>query len=276
MCFLGVCIADKFKAGELERACEANPDGFGFAYLARDAIEYVNTFDSAEAIREFEKFTKRYPNGVGVFHARLATHGAVNVDNCHPFEVDDYTVLAHNGMLPLTPDKGDTRSDTALFAQEVMPEWLPWLDSPEIATLEDWAAGNKVAILTTHKRLRDSIYILNESLGHWRDGCWYSNNSYKPAVKFGSTVATYGNWYRSMLRADWLEEESRIIGRASLECDMCSTMIPFDVDYCPACLHCVDCGRLNCRCGSEFDKEGELELMAELTRAERKLGRRCA
>jgi glutamine amidotransferase len=262
MCFLGVCIADRFKPGELARACESNPDGFGFAYLAHDVIEYVNTFDSDEAIREFDKFCKRYPNGIGVFHARYATHGAVNVDNCHPFQVDSKTVLAHNGILPLTPAEGDKRSDTALLAEQVMPEWMPWLDSPEISDLERWMAGNKVAILTTHKRLRDSIYILNESLGHWRDGCWYSNHSYAPRT----TVATYGNWFKSAIGSTLEKVEAQKFEIVEMTCDLCRGAMSYDDDHCPHCLHCVDCGRLNCKCGSEFDG---IDMWGELNRAHR-------
>ena len=280
MCFLGVCVADKFDKSDLMRACESNPDGFGYAFTTKGGIEYVNTFNADEAINGLAKLCKRYPDGVGLFHARWATHGATSLENCHPFVVNDKTVLGHNGVLPLTPAKGDTRSDTAIFAQEVMPQWLHTLDTGEIAPLEQWAAGSKVAILTCDKRLRDSVYILNESLGHWRGGCWYSNDSYKPARK-------YSNWFTSAtkpapkfeykpLTAAKPTHRRRRVRHSQLssfiKCDICYAWHDIESDYCPECFCCTDCGRLKCSCiDVELWRQDELELIAQYARA-RKVG----
>ena len=266
MCFLGVCVADRFPREHLMTACEANADGFGYAFTTRGGIEYCNTFNADEAVTGLEKLCKRYPDGVGIFHARWATHGATSLENCHPFVVNDKTVLAHNGVLPLRPSAGDTRSDTAIFASEVMPEWLHTLDTGEIATLEQWAAGNKVALLTCDKRLRDSIYILNESLGHWRGGCWYSNDSYLPARR---------NWFKSVMPRYQIQAAPKVTdsgntdstdsGDTLIKCDFCLGFMSIDDDWCPNCYTCWQCGRLDCRCDDDYlDSHA---LIAEFHRA---------
>jgi len=162
-----------------------NPDGFGFAIHVGSKILYDKDMD-------FEKLWQRWTdvrnvhNGYALWHFRIGTHGTKDLSNCHPFEVNDNnTIVAHNGILPLTLPHKDNRSDTNIFANVVMPKLggVEYLNDKEnCLNLEKWAAGNKLIFLTTDPKANWDYFIVNMDLGHWDDGVWYSNTSYKPYV----------------------------------------------------------------------------------------------
>lgn len=188
MCILIFCpVGTTPPVDHLTESCEANPDGFGFAVIAGDRIITGHSMIPDEAIQEFLAVRAQYPDGEALFHARITTHGTTSLDNCHPFYVggNESIVLAHNGMLPCQPKPGDLRSDTRIFAEDLFMNTFPKLDRPKtIKRMSSWVGYSKVLILSVDKRLKRSHYLINESMGHWNDGIWYSNSSYEPWVTY--------------------------------------------------------------------------------------------
>ncbi len=170
---------------DYERArvsAKANPDGFGFAIHAGIAIIKDHDMDFEKLWVRWSDLRKMY-KGPAMFHFRIATHGSLNVDNCHPFDIGDNakSVLGHNGILPLTMPINDNRSDTKLFAEIVLPHigGVKTLDDDEkLKEIAEWASGNKLVILTVDEETKHDWYIVNEHLGHWKDDIWWSNSSY--------------------------------------------------------------------------------------------------
>jgi len=95
------------------------------------------------------------------------------------------TYLAHNGVLSLPIDENDRRSDTRIFAEEVLPAMggVAALDDPRVFhILEKWAVGSKVVVMTVDPAAKFNLYILNEKSGTWdNDGVWWSNTYHRPA-----------------------------------------------------------------------------------------------
>src|SRR5680860_899683 len=112
---------------------QANPDGGGFAYTKPEGGIHV------EKYMEFDKFWSKFERARAdnreqdfLIHFRIATHGAVCLDNVHPFETDEHTVVAHNGIIHKMPkdDTGADRSDTRMFVDIVLPALdEKWLDN---------------------------------------------------------------------------------------------------------------------------------------------------
>lgn len=188
---------------DYERAktsAKANPDGFGFAIHAGVAIIKDHDMDFEKLWMRWDDLRKTY-KGPAMFHFRIATHGSLNVDNCHPFNIGDNpkNVLGHNGILPLTMPINDNRSDTKLFAEIVLPHigGVKSLDNPQkLEELGEWASGNKLVILSVDENTESDWYIINEHLGHWKDDIWWSNSSYVRSypptyVNYGYPSSTY-------------------------------------------------------------------------------------
>ena len=188
MCLLVVCDANSIPTEEelLQGACR-NPDGFGFAIMAEGGIISERTMSAKKSIRRFLELRRQYPEAYALWHCRIATHGVKNEGNCHPFAVggDTMTYLAHNGMLSMPMEDGDKRSDTRVFAEEVLPAMggVAALDNEVIFhILEKWSLGSKIVVMTVDPKAKSNLYILNEKAGEWdNDGVWWSNTYHRPA-----------------------------------------------------------------------------------------------
>jgi hypothetical protein len=270
MCMLCVSLPGSRPTREqLEIACYNNSDGFGYAVHHGDHIVAGRGMRVDVTIDRFFAELDKNPNAIGMFHARLTTHGTTHVDNNHPFRVDGRKdiVLGHNGMLPITPKAGDKRSDTRIFAEELLPNMgVDVLDDPVyFKQLEDWARGSKIAILSTSPDLAQEVYILNEKDGHWVDGIWWSNTSYKSRSywSYGST-GSYYNGYASkedydlftndknlLLSSDELLDADGTVRTIYDVCYHCYSHLRED-DYnegaCTACNTCIDCNEHMAHC----------------------------
>lgn len=204
-----------------------NNDGHGWAVIHTDGLVILTghsmTFD--EALEGFVAARLLHPNTDAMFHSRYTTHGLTNLANCHPFTVPKLrdTVVAHNGVLPCHPLKGDLRSDTRLFAEDILRQRFPALDSPKtMKRLEQWMGYNKILILTVDPRYRLNAYLVKGNLGEWVDGVWYSNSGYEKKKPWSGYVSS-GRWVKSDAgdwRLDVTSELSTIgTGRARDEYD---------------------------------------------------------
>ncbi|WP_067903717.1 class II glutamine amidotransferase [Nocardia vaccinii] len=241
-----MCILTFFKPGiipdlhTLAAGAAVNPDGHGYAVIADDRIITGHGLNPDEVIDEFAAVRARFPDTRALFHSRLATHGRITTDNCHPFLVggDERTVLAHNGVLPATvqPPVGDVRSDTRIAAEDFLPgEPFGPLDSwVGRSGLETWLRTDKMVLLTVDPAYRHTAYIFNEHGGHWTDdGIWYSNTTYKWAL--GTS------WHGD--REDYQDEAY---------CGMCGEFDPERPGaHCTFCGFCQHCGHVFPRCGCD-------------------------
>lgn len=187
---------------ELEQGACKNPHGFGFAIIADGKIISERTMKAERSIDRFLMFRKKYPSEIAIWHARIATHGGKNEGNCHPFKVggDDRTYLAHNGILRVPMAKDEHRSDSRVFADEVLPALggVTALDNPyKHLMIEGWASGSKIAVLTVDPEAKSQCYIINEDAGKWDlKDIWWSNQSHiKPHYEKASWEKN--NWEKT-------------------------------------------------------------------------------
>jgi len=218
-------------------SAENNPDGFGYAFHLGDTIVTGRGMDKKDVIGRFMTLREKHPNTWAMFHARYATHGSIDKDNCHPFRVDGSvdTVIGHNGILQLEPQKGDDRSDTRLFADSFLPALgLDALDDDHLyGELEKWLGGSKVALFSIDPILKYQVYILNEKLGHWVNDTWYSNDTYEKLYYYPTrkkslyTLEDYpGNDLDNLFNG---------------VCLVCENIMTDDEIYFEKCKHCNTC-----------------------------------
>lgn len=176
---------NRFKEASIQ-----NGDGFGFAILEKNRFVKAHSMNFNEIANKFVDARDKH-KGPAIFHFRWATHGSETVDNCHPFLLGDdpTSIMGHNGILPVKIPKDDKRSDTKVFAEDIMPAigGITSLDDTKyFDKMEKWAGGNKLVFLTHNDDAKYAWYILNSHLGHWDKEMWWSNKSYEPYATYKS------------------------------------------------------------------------------------------
>ena len=135
----------------LNQAYRANSHGCGFAVKKADGTFYMYK------TLNFKKFCKKVFANVAIeddaiFHFRLATHGSICKDNCHPFSTEDGRLFfAHNGVLPIESENNQTDSEI-IFNRLLAPAvGLFGLRSKTFANIVDSViGGSKFAFLDEH------------------------------------------------------------------------------------------------------------------------------
>lgn len=201
-----------------------NNDGHGWAIAAATGKMITGkSLDYDEAIAGFVKAREETGPAPSLFHSRWATTGSVREENCHPFPVGRYAVMAHNGVLPHTyhPSRmDDDRSDSQYFADEYMMRISPrgTFSRRERVTIANMIGrGNKFVILSVSPKLqRPRGYIVNREAGVDIAGVWFSNRDFEhrytmPARHRASTGYStgYGLWDDDW-RDEWAKGEDGI------------------------------------------------------------------
>jgi len=175
-------VGEEIKEGWLDNASDSNPDGFGLSYIhPEEGLTTFRTLDYDEFKKEYRRLESSHADSPFILHFRKTTDGTTTVDNCHPFKVGDLSVF-HNGMIrECKPKKGDDRSDTRIFCEDVLSN-LPegWFDNEAMLDILEYYIGASKLVVMDEE---GTVTFLNESSGHWLGKVWMSNYSYYPNTK---------------------------------------------------------------------------------------------
>lgn len=160
-----------------------NPDGFGMLYASDGVLySYKNLDNKEEAYAQYMKTHEEFGEYTDmVLHFRIGTSGKKNLDNCHPFFVNEHLAFVHNGVLDI--DLKDKRySDTWHFNEELksMPE--KFLDNSFFCELLSAYIGHSKLVFLGSD---GNSVIINHNLGDFSKDktAWYSNGTHAYSYK---------------------------------------------------------------------------------------------
>jgi hypothetical protein len=183
----------------LESAYKRNNDGWGMMALDDNGIPFMR-----KAVGEqipghgFEEFMNAYELDFAhrecAIHFRYRTHGAVDLENAHPYPVGNNAYLMHNGTINnIRGQEEKGKSDSWHFARIISEQVEKgWLRTEGFRNLIEMALGytNRVVLLDPA-----GFVIFNKHQGEEFFGCWFSNTYAwaSPTKSFGCTY--YGMDY---------------------------------------------------------------------------------
>lgn len=190
-----MCIIAIYRNGNkpdfetLKQMATRNPDGVGVAFNNGEVCAFKKGFTSAAKAFAFIQSLKD-PHDI-IVHARIATHGGICAERCHPFPLTNKTALLnkksgittaplvfHNGVFHgLTTDR--TTSDSQAFVRDCLhPLFTKDPDGLKAGAYDDLinlaVNGSRIALLYP-----DGVKLYGR--GWVNDlGATFSNTSYKP------------------------------------------------------------------------------------------------
>lgn len=163
----------KMTTQEIKNSASNNPDGFGMSYVYKGKMYIHKTFILEDIIKINDELPSDTPI---IYHFRIATHGKVNENNCHPFiDKEQGVSFAHNGVLSIENDKQKDWTDSETAFRYI---FLPLLKVMDINSNEFECAVNtiigssKFAFLQENGEITTFGNFINE------DGLLFSNSTY--------------------------------------------------------------------------------------------------
>lgn len=161
----------------IKNSIENNPDGFSMAWNEGGEIKTFKTMSAARALGAYRRVTARLnaaDTGM-IIHARIKTHGAKGLKNCHCWVsfagTPDEMAFAHNGILSIPARDGMTDSETFLRDWfEPCYEAGGW--SNATAVISRKIGFSKFGFINREGNIRMFGLFISEG------GCHYSNTSF--------------------------------------------------------------------------------------------------
>jgi predicted glutamine amidotransferase len=202
MCILIVKAQNvrKMTEQEIRNSASNNPDGFGMAYVVGGHLFVHKTFELNEII----DMNNRLPNDTPIiYHFRIATHGTVNVNNCHPFMGEDADVaFAHNGVLSIQNDKEKDWTDSETAFRYLFEPLLKVVDikSEQFERAVNTIIGSsKFAFIQKNGDVTTFGNFINE------DGLLFSNGTY---------AYNKSDWYNTV----YIDEQNDVCSNDCYSC----------------------------------------------------------
>lgn len=180
----------RLRKSVLEQAFHRNGDGAGMAYVQDGKIKLSKAyFEFDKFFEAFQSIRTNIKKGAFLIHFRRGTGGSNNKTNTQPLVIyRDKLVMAHNGQFPVLEETEKDISDSVVLSRLIRGlAWkYPFLKIQK--ELLNRLCGDLSKLVFMDEKGRYSI--INEKLGKWSRGSWYSNPngidvfSYKNSMKY--------------------------------------------------------------------------------------------
>jgi hypothetical protein len=178
MCIAILNIEEALSKNTLNNCWENNDQGAGLLYNKNGKLTTFKTYNKKEFIKTYFKVRNNIKTKI-VLHFRIATSGFEQFTNLHPFLINDNLGFVHNGVISGLGN--NKHSDTYQFNEmlkKLKPDFLTCQTTVKL--IQSFIGSSKLVFLSKD----DNHYIINENLGQWIDGNWYSNDSHKKVENF--------------------------------------------------------------------------------------------
>lgn len=154
---------------------EGNRDGQGLIYATNGQLKTYKTLDINQFLTTYYEVRKAIKTPIAL-HFRMATHGNINLENCHPFLVNKNLAFVHNGIIPKYGN--NNYSDTYCYNEQRLKKLQNnFLKSRFIREFIAKEIGSYSKLIFMDNN--SNYTIINEEAGIWDNDNWYSNSGYK-------------------------------------------------------------------------------------------------
>jgi len=197
------------------RCYERNPHGGGLAIAHQNKLTVIKGFFNPDLFWEAYNNIPRKATVIAHFRASSTEH--VNLENCHPFMIDDEHCVVHNGAIFdfFSTDEENKWSDTALYTHIILKPLFKkdknlWRTKLGHYLLSKSLGWNRNVLVILDNRGKYVIY--NEGYGLWSKGIYFSNDSHKEFSEYsGTTLPAQLSFPFLQLREPIAEEVAEVL-----------------------------------------------------------------
>lgn len=166
----------------------ANPNGFAMSFNCDGKVETYASLEADDFLEEYNYITRHCNKNdtAMMVHARIATHGSVNLANCHGWKgniLGTEMAFMHNGILHIR--NRDDMTDSETFLRDYLE---PCCSLGEfVNTVEEYIGTSKFGFLDGNGNIVRFGNFITER------GIDYSNGSYR-ADRYASRIADPRLW----------------------------------------------------------------------------------
>ena len=222
-----IIVANKNKKipnKHIKLASELNCDGFGMSASVNNKLfVYKSISINSDDIIKLYNSIRQIATGDIVLHFRLATHGDVSDKLCHPFYVNKYLVMFHNGVMrdSVSGYNGHNKneSDTKAFVNNVLKNFKKGFQNNKTVmnmiseTVEEY---NKLCFLdsagqTTYTS--SNGWVEYNGILYSNPDIFYDGENYRyinPATMEYTTEDFYDDYYDSEYHDEHMEYKDNI------------------------------------------------------------------
>ena len=167
----------------IRKCWETNPDGGGLMYVNNGKIIVKKELENVESfIKKYHESLPFFQSDV-ILHFRIGTSGLMNLENTHPHKVNENVYMVHNGIIDRCTEVNSKFSDTMKFCKFISHLPNDFMKNNSLMELiTGYIETDKMIFLDDLGNTR----IINESLGKWVNGNWYSNTHWQYTKQFFS------------------------------------------------------------------------------------------
>jgi glutamine amidotransferase len=182
----------------MQNCYENNPQGAGLAWADEGGLQVSKGYFNWGRLWKDMRELRDCPV---LLHCRLATHGSIGAENCHPFLLENGVAMAHNGVIDIEPLEKDMTDSESFGIRHVEPWSLDELRSERVLSLLELAVGgrNKLVMLDASGQ----FLFVNGELGELHKDVWFSNDGYRESWR---------DAYRA--KTCWMPSESELTSHA--------------------------------------------------------------
>lgn len=159
---------------QIQNSWDNNDMGAGLLWSKDNKLNVFKTYEYDEYLDKYNEIRDDKSVGNIVLHFRIATSGYNGEHNLHPFLVNNDLGFVHNGVIKGLGNK--SFSDTYQF-NDMLKKFNHNFIGCDMTKyfISEYIGYSKLIFLDN----KDRYTIINEDLGKWSSGNWYSNDSYK-------------------------------------------------------------------------------------------------
>lgn len=178
MCIIVLNTKEHLSKELLNECWQSNNDGAGLMYAIDGKLNIFKELKSFNTFYEYYSTLRNEFKKIKIgLHFRIATSGKIDVNNVHPFNVNDKLAFMHNGIIDIPLPRKSKISDTIAFNQKILKQ-LPqnFLNNHAITELiSRYIERSKLLFMNNQGK----YWIFNQHFGHWdKNENWFSNYSY--------------------------------------------------------------------------------------------------